>query len=116
MTCFTLFSTSRADLQQDVPAGVISGAPRASYRIHATTEGGRLSAGCWEAEVGSWRVTYDEWEFCHILGGRAILTEDGGAAVAVGSGDSFVIAPGFTGSWDVREPVTKHFVILDPPA
>ena len=116
MTCLTLFRTSSAEQQHDVPAMIISGAPRTSSRVHATAEGGRLSAGYWEAEVGSWRVAYHEWEFCHIIAGFAVLNEDCGASVDVGPGDSFVIAPGFIGSWDVREPVTKHFVILDPPA
>lgn len=116
MTRLTLFSTSSAAVSEDLPANVIGGVPRTRYRVHATGEGGRLSAGCWEAEVGSWRVTYDEWEFCHILAGHAVLSEDGGASVTVGPGDSFVIAPGFTGSWDVRAPLNKHFVILDPPA
>lgn len=116
MSRITLFRTSEADQHSDVPAMVLTGAPETQYRIYATGENGRLSAGIWHATVGSWRVVYEEWEFCHVLQGRATLIEDGCVPVSVGPGDGFTISAGFRGIWDVVEPLTKHFVILDPPA
>ena len=116
MSCVTLFRTSEAEERTDLPAAVLTGAPETRYRVHATGENGRLSAGVWHAGIGSWRVVYDEWEFCHVLQGRATLIEDGCDPVSVGPGDGFTIAAGFRGIWDVVEPLTKHFVILDPRA
>lgn len=73
-------------------------------------EGG-LYAGIWEATPGKWRVEYDEWEFCHILSGISILTEEGGEAHTLKAGDSFVIRPGFKGTWEVVETTRKQYVI-----
>jgi uncharacterized cupin superfamily protein len=66
------------------------------------------------ATVGAWRVSYDEWEYCHILSGRMSLTPDGGAPVQFGPGDSFVIEPGFRGVWTVIEDMAKTYVIRLP--
>jgi uncharacterized cupin superfamily protein len=68
------------------------------------------------ATVGAWRVSYDEWEYCHILSGRMSLTPDGGAPVQFGPGDSFVIEPGFRGVWTVIEDMAKTYVIRLPGA
>lgn len=116
MSALLLFRTSDAAEQDHLPATVLSGAPATRFRICAEGENGRLSAGIWQAETGSWRVSYDEWEFCHVISGRAELAEDGQPPVSVGPGDSFVVSAGFRGVWTVIEPLTKHFVILDPPA
>lgn len=67
--------------------------------------------GEWAADVGAWRVAYDEWEFCHVLEGACELIPEGGAAQRFGAGDSFVIEPGFTGVWRVLAPMRKKFVI-----
>ena len=55
----------------------MKGDPR--FRTWNAEERDGLYAGVWEATPGAWRVTYDEWEFCHILSGVSVLTEDGGA-------------------------------------
>ncbi|MCC7319544.1 MAG: cupin domain-containing protein [Rubellimicrobium sp.] len=70
-----------------------------------------LFAGIWRATPGKWRVRYDEWEYCRILAGVSILTEDGGPARMLRAGDSFVIRPGFSGTWEVVETTTKDYVI-----
>jgi uncharacterized cupin superfamily protein len=68
-------------------------------------------AGIWQSTPGTWRIAYDEWEYCRILEGTSILTEDGGAPFTVTAGDSFVIRPGFTGTWEVVETTRKDYVI-----
>jgi len=110
----TLFRDSAAAAEEHRPEA-ISGMPVTGLRIHHQSRDGRLSAGEWHASVGAWPVSYTEWEFCHVTTGRARLTEDGGTPVEVGPGDAFTIAPGFVGVWEVLEPMTKHFVVLDPP-
>lgn len=70
-----------------------------------------LYCGLWQSTPGKWRIAYDEWEFCHILKGRSVITENGGRSRSVGPGDSFMIQPGFTGTWEVIETTLKEYVI-----
>ena len=65
----------------------------------------------WESTPGKWRISYDEWEFCHILSGVSVITEDGGEARTVKAGDAFVLRPGFKGTWEVVETTRKEYVI-----
>jgi uncharacterized protein len=92
------------------PDRVISGNPKFLTWNVEEADGG-LYAGVWEAIPGKWRIVYDEWEFCHILTGVSIITEDGGEARTVRAGDSFVLRPGFKGSWEVVETTRKEYVI-----
>ncbi len=92
------------------PGKVLSGDP-----VHSTwniEERGGLYAGLWESTPGKWRISYDEWEYCRILSGRSVITEEGGAAELVGPGDSFLLRPGFRGTWEVIETTRKDYVIL----
>jgi uncharacterized cupin superfamily protein len=89
---------------------VISGDPHFTTWNAEEAEGG-LYAGVWEATPGKWRIEYEEWEFCHILSGVSIITEEGGEAHTVRAGDAFVIRPGFKGTWDVVETTRKQYVI-----
>jgi uncharacterized cupin superfamily protein len=92
------------------PARVISGDPK--FRTWNVEErDGGLYAGVWEATPGKWRISYDEWEFCHILSGVSVIAEDGGKTRTVKAGDSFVLRPGFKGSWEVLETTRKEYVI-----
>lgn len=89
---------------------LISGDPKFRSWNVEEAEGG-LYAGIWELTPGKWRIEYDEWEFCHILSGVSIISEDGGAARTVKAGDRFVLRPGFKGSWEVIETTRKDYVI-----
>jgi len=89
---------------------LISGDPK--FRTwNAEEEAGGLYAGIWESTPGKWRIAYDEWEFCHILSGVSVITEDGGVAHTVKAGDSFVLRPGFNGTWEVLQTTRKEYVI-----
>ena len=89
---------------------LVSGNPKfRSWNIE-DVDGG-LFAGIWESTPGKWRIEYDEWEFCHILSGVSVITEDGGEPRTVKTGDRFVIRPGFKGSWEVIETTRKDYVI-----
>lgn len=92
------------------PERVISGDPVFRSWNADEAEGG-LYTGIWEATPGKWRIVYDEWEFCHILSGLSIITEDDGESRTVKPGDSFVLKPGFKGSWEVLETTRKEYVI-----
>ncbi|MCB2114184.1 MAG: cupin domain-containing protein [Parvularculaceae bacterium] len=89
---------------------IVSGAPLFKTWNVDERPGG-LYAGVWESTPGKWRVQYDEWEYCRIISGVSIVTQDGGAPRRVGPGDSFIIEPGFRGSWEVVETTRKEYVI-----
>ena len=63
-------------------------------------EDGRLHCGIWAAEPGKVAIDYTEWEFCHIIAGRAVLTNEAGRSWTVRAGDAFVIPPGFRAALD----------------
>jgi uncharacterized cupin superfamily protein len=109
---FLTFDISGITPEHDEPPAdrLISGSPKfRSWNIE--DRDGKLYAGVWEATPGKWRIAYEEWEYVHLLSGRSIITEDGGAAHAINAGDSFLIRPGFTGTWEVLETITKQYVI-----
>lgn len=70
-----------------------------------------LFCGLWQSTPGAWRVSYDEWEYVHILQGHSVLTDAGGTAVQLRAGDSYIIRPGFSGVWEVIETTLKEYVI-----
>jgi uncharacterized cupin superfamily protein len=91
------------------PSKVLAGDP-----VHTTwnlEDRDGLYAGVWQSTPGKWRISYDEWEYCRILEGISVLTEEGGKPVTVKAGDSFVIRPGFTGTWEVTLTTRKDYVI-----
>ena len=105
---------SREDVVPEVsrpdPAKVLAGDP-----VHSTwsvEERGSLYAGLWQSTPGKWAVDYAEWEYVHILEGWSVLTGEDGIAVTLQAGDSFVIRPGFRGTWEVLETTLKDYVIL----
>ncbi len=93
------------------PAVVVSGQPETKTFVTYDASAERLCAGEWEAGIGKWRVTYDEWEYCLIVSGRCVVTGDDGTVITAGPGDAFVLEPGFTGTWEVLEPLRKHWVM-----
>ena len=117
MTHFVRFDrTALPEPEHTAPAAdrVIAGDPRFTlWTLDASADDTRF-AGYWASTVGTWRVSYDEWEYCALLEGHAIVTEDGGQPVNLRSGDHFIFQPGYTGQWQVVEPVLKTFVVIMP--
>lgn len=70
-----------------------------------------LYCGIWQSTPGKWRISYDEWEYCRILSGLSVLTDIEGNARTVKAGDSFILQPGFKGTWEVTETTHKDYVI-----
>ena len=81
---------------------------------HFTGENGRLYCGIWESTPGKVVISYTEWEFCHLIEGRVIITSETGEQWTLSKGDGCMIPAGFRGTWETVEAVRKHYVILTP--
>lgn len=99
---------------QPDPAKLFSGVYKTKTWNHATGEDGRLYCGIWESTPGKVAIDYTEWEFCHFIEGKAVLTNEAGRKWTLRAGDAFIIPPGFKGTWETVEKVRKHYVILLP--
>lgn len=93
---------------------LISGKAATKTWNHFTGEDERLYCGIWQSKKGKVKVSYDEWEFCHIISGVAELTNDEGRSWRFRKGDAFIIPAGFKGTWETVKTVKKHYVILLP--
>ncbi|MEH7828567.1 cupin domain-containing protein [Gemmobacter denitrificans] len=92
------------------PDKVLAGDPvHTSWNIE---ERGGLYSGMWQSTPGKWRVSYAEWEYVHIHEGVSILTDAAGNATTLRAGDSWIIRPGFEGTWECVETTLKDYVIL----
>jgi uncharacterized protein len=97
------------EIDRPAPEKVISGDP-----VHTTwnlEEVDGLYCGMWQSTPGKWRVSYAEWEYVHIQQGHSILTDQNGVQTHLRAGDSFIIRPGFEGTWEVLETTLKDYVI-----
>lgn len=110
---FLPFDLSAIQPEYATPAAekVLAGAPKFTTWLVEARDGGSLFTGVWEATPGTWKIAYDEWEFCSILSGHSVVTGADGVAHALKPGDSFVLQPGFEGTWNVLETTRKLFVI-----
>ena len=106
---FPVTPSGTAEVERPAPDRVVKGDPVFTSWTLEDRDG--LYCGIRESTPGAWRVSYDEWEYCRILSGLSILTEEGGAPVTLRAGDSFVLRPGFRGTWEVVETTRKDFVI-----
>jgi uncharacterized protein len=69
--------------------------------------------GIWQGAPARWKVSYNEHEYCHILQGKVRITDSDGNSTVVGVGDHFVIAAGFSGTWETLEHTKKIYVIFE---
>lgn len=108
---FILPLSTDVEPEYDAPAleKVLAGDPQFTTWNIEDRDG--LYCGIWQCTPGAWRIHYEEWEYCRILSGTSILTEDGGAPQTYGPGDSFILRPGFSGTWEVVETTRKEYVI-----
>lgn len=91
------------------PENVLAGDP--VFTTWNLEERDGLYCGIWQATPGKWKICYDEWEYCRIQSGVSVLSEEGGRARTFRAGDSFVLRPGFVGTWEVIETTVKDYVI-----
>ena len=112
MPRFVTVGISGIEPTEEIPAkeSVISGTPKfTSWGVDEAAGG--ISGGVWQATPGRWHFENEHWEYCRILTGVSIVTEEGGTAHTVRAGDSFILRAGFKGTWEVIETTCKDYVI-----
>ena len=92
---------------------LLVGNPRQTLWMQYTDPSKQFFTGLWRSEPGKWKVSYTEEEYCHMLDGESVVTDENGNAMTVKAGDSFVIPKGFTGTWEVLKTSRKRFVIYE---
>lgn len=65
----------------------------------------------WEKEVSRFDWHYDTGETCYLLEGRVKVTTPDGKAVQFAAGDLVHFPAGLSCTWDIFEPVRKHFLM-----
>ncbi len=63
----------------------------------------------WQKEVSVFPWTFLEQEIAYILEGECVITPTGGAPVTFGKGDLVTFPAGMTASWEVKQPLHKHY-------
>lgn len=101
----------------DKPTTLTDGQKEASSLLWASGDG-HCKIGVWECQPG--RFTADRTaagEYCHILSGRASVTNaDGTGTRDIGPGDLLVLPQGWSGEWVIHEHMRKLFMIDAAPA
>lgn len=63
----------------------------------------------WTKEISTFPWTYDCDEICLFLDGDVIVTPEGGEPVRMGVGDLVTFPAGMSCTWQVLQPVRKHY-------
>ena len=63
----------------------------------------------WQKEVSTFDWTFPEQEIAYILEGECIITPTGSAPVSFGKGDLVTFPAGTKASWQVLQPLHKHY-------
>lgn len=117
-------------LRADMPGAPEEDRPRPERLLHgnplrrtwnvvdAALPAGRLYTGVWHCEPGRWRIAMgpDEHELFTVLRGRCRVHAEDGHFEEAGPGEALHIPAGFTGSFEVLEPLAKTYAIVDAAA
>ncbi len=95
------------------PERLISGSPELATWAMDESKGGQVRTGVWQATPGlTHSIKGETLEFCHIIEGLVEITSEQGEAWTFKAGDSFVMKPGFVGTWKTIETVRKVYVVV----
>ena len=70
---------------------------------------GVFSWPIWEKEVSRFDWEYTSAEECYFLNGKVTVETKDGASISFGKGDFVTFPKGLACTWDVKEPVRKHY-------
>jgi uncharacterized protein len=74
---------------------------------------GDQEVGVWECTPCPSYWTLETHEFVHVVAGRMTVTPDGGSPTEVGPGDVAVFPRGWSGTWQIHEPIRKVYVLFE---
>jgi uncharacterized cupin superfamily protein len=63
----------------------------------------------WSKEVSKFPWTYSDKETAFVLEGQVTVTPEGGEPVSFGKGDLVVFQAGMSCTWEVKQPLRKHY-------
>jgi len=76
-----------------------------------------VRVGVWEAGVSkTYLENYPFTEYVLMISGRLVLTNEDGTEKEYGAGDTFVMPKGWSGIWDIQEPMKKQMVQIGDPS
>ena len=91
----------------------IEGEPAFRTWLQDESFGSEVRTAIWEATPGLTNCIKDGvYEYCLILQGVVEIAEAGGDAHTFRAGDSFILKPGFRGTWRTIETVRKMYVTV----
>ncbi len=105
-------STQQGDWTPLVEPPGLAGAGGAETTVF-TSPDGKLTVGLWAREPDSWAFERSYDEVALILGGTADMEADDGRVHELVPGTILVTPNGAKGTWRIREPLTKCFVIYE---
>lgn len=93
---------------------VIDGEPTETGHNFFTDATGKLTSGVWECTPCTSKIDgYPVDEFCVILSGTVVVTDEAGHAQTFKPGDAFVIPKGLKCTWHMPETTRKYYTIFD---
>lgn len=63
----------------------------------------------WEKGISQFDWYYDSTEECYLLQGSVEVITKEGEKVEFGKGDFVIFPKGLSCTWDIKEPVKKHY-------
>jgi uncharacterized cupin superfamily protein len=105
-----------AEIDYPKPDRLLSGNPKRTTWNRYARNG--VFMGEWGCEAGKWRIEFgaDEHEFFQVISGRCRVADSNGRSREYGPGDACMLAPGFSGTFEVLESMLKRYVIVDRSA
>ena len=67
----------------------------------------------WQTEISRFEWSYDSTEECLLLEGRVIVETADGERIEFRKGDFVTFPRGLSCTWDIKEPVKKHYNFRD---
>ncbi|MEZ5700906.1 MAG: cupin domain-containing protein [Burkholderiaceae bacterium] len=109
--------TGAAQIDHPRPERLIRGNPmRETWNeVDEALTAGQVYCGVWRCEPGHWRIALGatERELFTVLSGRCRVHDARGGHEDVGPGEALYMPPGFEGSFEVLEALTKTYMICE---
>jgi len=91
--------------------GSLTAGQTETAKVLWSSPGDQFQVGIWECSVGKFpSARPDMSEVCHVLAGRVEIEDEGGGRQTLKAGDTFVLARGWRGHWNVLEPFRKLYI------